>query len=258
MNTLTIIILITILGFMIVGYNRGLFKSVMRLVMTAVAVIVSYFVAPIVGGYIIQNTNIDEYFEQKVYISIETTVRNQIADKLKLDDTKKNKEAIDSATELAMKVEPTKKQQVELIKNLNMPAFVKNALLDNNHSEFKKNFKIKSFYKYISTYVACMIVNAIAFIATFVMAMVILGIISIVLSIVVSLPIVNGINKMGGMLFGGAEAILIVWLFFVVIAIFANTQFGTGIYRQVEDSDILTAIYNKNIIMNIITDLSNT
>lgn len=256
MNTLSMIITIVFLIFMLIGYKRGLFRSALKLVITGLSVLLSYFFAPLVSDIIVQNTKIDDYIQRRVSIAIEKNVRKNVEDSLKKEFNIVSDDKVDELTSLAIQSEPTKIQQIDIIDNLNVPKFVKNALLDNNHDQAKKEFGVSRFYDYLATYIARVIVNAIAFVVSFMLVMIVFGIISIVVSLAVKLPIVSSVNKLGGMLFGMLECVFIVWFIFILVAIFTDTAFGVWAYKEIEESSLLSFLYEKNIFMNVITDIS--
>lgn len=260
MNTLTIIVLLIFFIFILLGYKRGLFRSAFRLVLGAVSILLSYFLAPIVAGLIINYTNVDNFIHDKIYVKIETVAEEKIREQLQSEmgvalDAAGNA-LIDQMVYEALQTEPTKNQQIQMIQSLEIPAFITNALLDNNHQEVKEGMGVKSFYDYIATYISYMIVNAIAFLVTTFILGILFTLIFVALSVAVKLPIVNIINRLGGMLFGCAEALLFVWVLFVFVAIFSGSGFGELIYNQVNESRLLSILYDKNILTAVITDLT--
>ena len=164
---------------------------------------------------------------------------------------------VEEITDEAMKTDPTRVQQVNIINKMNVPEFIKTALMDNNHDDARKSMGVNSFYEYISTYISYMIVNAIAFILAFAFLIIIFAIISIVSAVIVRIPIIGGINRLGGMLFGFFEALFIVWICFVFVAIIPDTQIGNWFFSQIDDSKMLTIIQEKNVFMKVVTGLNN-
>ncbi|MDE6025877.1 MAG: CvpA family protein [Lachnospiraceae bacterium] len=256
MNILTFVVLCIFLICMLIGYKHGLFRTVIKIVFTGLSLLLSYFLAPFVSHMMIEHTSIDDYFQQKIYIAIENTVRKTVEQTLDNSLNISNKETVDELTSIAMKTDPSKSRQIDIINEMNVPDFIKTALLDNNHGQARIDFGVNTFYEYVSVYIAYMIVNAIAFTITFALTMLLFGIINLILALAVQIPIVNGINRLGGLLFGVLEALLIVWILFVAIAIFSDTQVGVWAYRQIENSSFLALIYDKNVFMSVITDLS--
>ena len=95
-------------------------------------------------------------------------------------------------------------------------------------------------------------INALAFVLTFIAVFVGLWVISIALNIISKLPILNQINKMAGFLVGGLQGVIIVWILFIVITVFSGSELGRTAFQQIESSEILSFIYDKNFLLNIV------
>lgn len=257
MNYLAVIVSIIFIICILIGYKHGLFRSALKLVLLVLSLFLSYFLSPVLADVIIKYTNVDEYFNAKAYSVIEKTMKENIDEYLQ-DELGIASEAVtDELTDEVMNAEPTKVQQVNIINEMKVPEFIKTALMDNNHDDTRKSLGVNSFYEYISTYISYMIVNAIAFVLASAFLLIILAIVSIISAVAVRIPIIGGINRLGGMLFGFFEALFIVWICFVFVAIIPDTQIGNWFFSQIDDSRMLTIIHEKNIFMKVVTGLNN-
>lgn len=255
MNILTIIILATFLTFIIIGAIRGLFRSVSKVILTVLAFFLSYFLAPFVGSLIIANTQIDEYIAGRIHAQIEETVEKKAKEQVKEMLGQEDQNMINQLKDSILQTELTKNEQVQFIYEMNLPQAITNAIMENNNDSMKQKLGVHSFYDYISNYVARTIVNSMAFALTSIVFWILFTIINWALALAVSLPIISSVDRVGGALCGACEALLIIWLFFVVVAIFIDTEFGKIIYTEVSDSPFLTILYDKNIFMPIVTKL---
>jgi hypothetical protein len=227
------------------------------------AMALSYLLAPIVGNIIINYTTLDDYISSAIKTSIEATVRQTIEDRVKtqlesttgIPVTSLDAGVIDSAVNEAMNTELNRNQQIEVISNISVPEFVQNALIENNQESIKQSMGVNGFYEYISTYISYMIINSISFAITGIIINVILTMISTMLSGAVNIPIINNINRIGGMVFGFAEALLIVWILFAVIGLGISSAQGNVLYNQITENQILDFINSKNVINNIIAGI---
>ena len=70
--------------------------------------------------------------------------------------------------------------------------------------------------------------------------------------IISKLPIIGGFNKIGGAIYGVLQSLLIVYILFAVLSIFAPTMENSGILEAVNSSKIGSAMYNNNIILKIV------
>lgn len=257
MNYLAVIVSIIFIVCIVLGYKHGLFRSALKLVLLVLSLFLSYFLSPMLADVIIKYTNVDDYFKANAYSVIERTVKENVEEELNNEFGITSQDVVEEITDEAMKTDPTRVQQVNIINKMNVPEFIKTALMDNNHDDARKSMGVNSFYEYISTYISYMIVNAIAFILAFAFLIIIFAIISIVSAVIVRIPIIGGINRLGGMLFGFFEALFIVWICFVFVAIIPDTQIGNWFFSQIDDSKMLTIIQEKNVFMKVVTGLNN-
>ncbi len=255
MNTMTIVILIIFLVFMGLGFARGLIKSVFKILLTAVALILAYLLSPIISNLIIENTNIDNSIRNKIYTSIENKVEEKIKEEMSATLGELDDSLTSQLTDQYLEEEPNRNSQIEFIQNLKLPEFLQTALIDNNHIEMKQEIGVSNFYDYISTYLARMIVNAIAFFCTFILLSLLFNVTLLLMNMVMKLPGLNMINRLGGAAFGFAEALLIVWIAFVIIDLVVGTSIGGQLMSQINDSQILTVIYENNVISNFVENL---
>ena len=93
-----------------------------------------------------------------------------------------------------------------------------------------------------------------SYVIAFVVASIGLSIACGVLDIVAKLPVLNQINKTGGLLVGLIEGVLRVWIVFIILDMFAATQWGNALLIMVHSNDFVRMLYENNwlyIIWNI-------
>lgn len=100
-----------------------------------------------------------------------------------------------------------------------------------------------------SGYLADMALQAAAFLITFLLAGVLVQGIVFSLGIVAKLPILHGLNKWAGLILGLSEGILFVWIFFFVVTVCAGTKTGGQLLWMIADSNLLSWIYRKNLLL---------
>lgn len=137
--------------------------------------------------------------------------------------------------------------QEDLISGLPLPASIKETLLEN------KNEGIKNINEYIVEYMTGIIINALAFILTFIAIRIILWAISLALDLISKLPVLNQINKMAGLAAGILHGLIIVWLLFLLLTVFGGSELGQKAFAMIDDSAILSAIYNNNLLLGFVT-----
>ncbi len=85
-----------------------------------------------------------------------------------------------------------------------------------------------------------------AFIGIFIVTVVALFIISRFLPFFSKLPVIRGIDRFFGMLFGLFLGLLFIWLFFMVVSVLANTPFGATTLAMIRENPFLLWLYQNN------------
>lgn len=255
MNTLSIIVLLIFLAFIILGYNRGLIRTIFKTIIAIVSIVVAYVLTPMLSTAVCENSNIDNYFEEKIYETVKETVGEAVNNKVEGYIGNIPEVGNTAITDITLKVEPTKEQQDKFIDMMDIPSFAKDMLKSNNNEATRKALGVNDFYHFISTYIAKMIVNALAFMCLFVIIYIVANILMIAAGILSNLPIINGANRLGGAVIGFFEAVILTWAFFLIVAVLINTDFGKMIYSQIEDSQILQALYDGNLFLPLVTKM---
>ncbi len=256
MNTLTIVVIVLFLIFMVLGCKRGLFRSVFKILLTGLSFILAYFCAPMVSTFLINSTMIDDYINTRISAFIEDKIEEKATEQVKEKLGYEDSEAVKQIVDTIMSNELTRNEQVELIYDMQLPDFLTNALMENNNEGFKNSLGVTAFFEYISSYITYMIMNAMSFVIISFVLWIISNLLFLAIAFVVSLPIVSSINRVGGLIFGAGEALLIVWIAFICITIFSHTEIGAELYSQIVESPILSFIYEHNIFMSIVTEIS--
>ena len=140
------------------------------------------------------------------------------------------------------------------LENTDLPEIVKNYIRSSD-SIRKGQETLSEYVQDVVDYLTDMVVSGIAYITT--VLLVALGlIIALALSNLVSvIPVVGGIDKTGGIVFGFAQSILIVWGLMLVITLFSAFSWGTDMMKMIDESKILTFVYKKNIFLKIVVDI---
>ena len=104
----------------------------------------------------------------------------------------------------------------------------------------------------VSGYLAEQILQTFAFLITLLLAGVLVRGIAFSLGLAAKLPVLHGINKLAGLVFGFGEGLLVVWIFFFVVTVFSPTNWGGEMFAMKSDSRILTWLYRENILFGLL------
>ena len=67
--------------------------------------------------------------------------------------------------------------------------------------------------------------------------------------------LINSIDRLLGMIAGFAEAIILIWIFMLVISGFPNAPFCGFVLNQIQHNELLLAVYNQNLLLTFAADL---
>lgn len=212
------------------GFRKGLLKSILFCGTGILALIVTSQCYQFIGKGLNEYTGLGEQLQ----ISIE-----------------KSLDMPDEQEQNIKRAEQTKK-----IEQLNLPQGLKDALIENNNMDIYKALDVSNFYEYIASYLSKLVLNALSYFLTFIIVSILIGLILRVLDFITEIPILKEINKIGGLFLGAIEALIGIWIFFLVVTMCSSTPFGETMYGYINDSVILSFLYNNNIILNLITNMS--
>ena len=99
------------------------------------------------------------------------------------------------------------------------------------------------------------IVKIISFLITFLVVTIFIRAIIFALDIITALPVINGLNRVAGIAVGGLIAVILVWIAFLIITLLYNSDIGKECFRCIENSEFLTFLYEKNVILDWVTKL---
>jgi uncharacterized membrane protein required for colicin V production len=198
-----------------IGRKVGLVKMLFSLFSFLVAILLTVWISPTINGMLKNN---ETFYD---------STSDKVEDMLSLEERDES-------------------NQEGLIEQLPLPRSIKETLQEN---KAKQEENIKS---YIIGQVTGIVINALAFIITFVVVFVGLWIVGLSLRILSKLPILNSINRTAGLLVGGLQGLIVVWILFIVLTIFSSSDIGKSAFLQIEGSGILSYIYNKNLFLNIV------
>lgn len=73
----------------------------------------------------------------------------------------------------------------------------------------------------------------------------------VVLDIMAKLPIINEFNKATGILAGLVRGVFMVWILFIIITVFRETQMGGNAMEMIMENRILEQLYQGNLIYKL-------
>lgn len=215
MNILTIIVLAVILVFGMIGHARGFIRMLLAIISLALTLYLAVIISPSISKALQQTELYNSVYESTFEYVNEKVVQSaansmeSVMEELELPDTLK--------------------------KYISSQDAVKNA---------GGNIVVE-----VAGRITKVIFDALIFIVTFIAAMVVVKLIFAAVNIMTYLPIIHGVNQIAGLFVGIAEGLIFVWIFFIVISLMGSSEFAMNMYQQINESSVLSFLYNNNIIM---------
>ena len=148
--------------------------------------------------------------------------------------------------------EKTEKSQTVLIDQMNIPDFLKSALLENNNSVVHSLFQTEKLQDYIASYFANICLNIISIVFVAVVLYIIMKLFLGALNIVSKLPIISTVNRICGLAIGGAKGIFVVWFVGIILMFFYYNEAFQQFFILLEKSHVTMFLYHHNLLLMMV------
>lgn len=146
----------------------------------------------------------------------------------------------------------TRIEQTELIENLPLPEFLQDILLDYNNEEGYQGLGVSTFQDYLVGFIATGILNVAAFLVSVLIVHLLLWLSISALSILTNLAVIRVVNRVAGLALGLLQALLVLWLAFLILSLVSGTGIGMQLMKMVESSNWLNWLYQSNLFLEIV------
>lgn len=196
----------------IIGYVKGLTGALIKILSFVLSIVIAFILFAPVSNYIINNTQIDE--------TVEKSIRETI---MKQDTTEQTDENMPTAiTEYIEK-------QVEKGANQAKESIVNNTARD----------------------ISVTIVKAGTWILIFIVARILLICLKFITSLIAKLPVIKQCDKLGGIIYGLLEGLIITYVALAIISFIAPMTNG-NLSNAINKSYLGSQMYNNNLLLKII------
>ena len=230
MNLLTAIVVVILAIYILRGYRRGFIKSLASMASLIIAIVLVNFATPYVTEFFKSQTPVYNYVLErceKTFVIPQT------------EETKKQ----------------DKKRDDTVIDQLPLPESLKKVIKENNTPEYYSALAAKSISDFVPKYMASLILNILSFVITFVLVMSFIWLAATTLNIIASLPVLSGINRILGLALGFLQGLIIVWISFLIITIFSNSDIGKQLMEMIVESPILNGLYESNLLLDFLQNM---
>ena len=219
---MSLIIDLIIIGILVIcilmGYKKGLTGSILKIVSFILALVIAFILFKPVSNFVIDHTNWDETLEQSIrQMAVENNEEGQAteesSEKKGMPDVIMNyiNEAVEKAGEEA-----------------------RDAIIDSTARE-----------------VAVTIINGGVLISLFIIARIILFLVKGLASLLTELPIIKQFDKLGGIIFGLLQSLVIIYILLAVISFISPMIAETGFIRAIQESNVGSILYNNNLLLKL-------
>lgn len=216
------------------GCCKGLFKMVFSIFSFVVVIIVALFLAPKIADRIEENGKAVDIVSEKIQRGL------GLEDKLteKLEEEKEHK---------------VKRTDAQILSDCGIPLawakeIIKELDMDEKLNSYKKS-AVHTISKYICDKIAVVIIRILVFAAIVILLKIALLIVYHVMGVVESVPVISGLNRMGGGVIGFLEGILLLCIFGVIVVLLFQTKKGDDIMGAIYHSQIGNYILRHNPLM---------
>lgn len=228
MNWLLVGVLFVLIFCSIKGYRRGLLRVVFSLVSFFLSLAFVMWATPYITEFLEENTQ------------IYTTIQEKCEENLRISAEDSMQEQGENSAE-----------QME-VSGIKLPQGLQEQLIGEGIEAADDLLDSAGIYTKLADNLAHFIVSGISFFAAWIIASILIHIISGILNLVSHLPIIHGMNKTLGVVAGFIEGLFYVWLFFYLITICCASDFGKIMIRFIDESVLLTYLYNHNALLQIL------
>lgn len=228
MNLILLAVVALTLICALVGYRRGLIKSVLSALGVVGAILLANLLNPYVADFLNNHTGVRDEVRTRIEAGLGT---DDVEEQITVYDRESCLEAMD------------------------IPEIVKDYIRSNSAEVDKGGEQVITYIDYVVDYLTDMVMRGIAYLMTFLVSALIIVTALAISNIMAGIPIVNGINRFGGVVFGLLQALFITWAAMLVVTFLSAFSWASEMLRMIDDSVILKYIYNKNIFLKIVVDI---
>ena len=217
MNWMLIVAILLVSANMVWGYRQGFLRTVYRMFQWLLILVCMTWATPYVSDYLMEHTAIAQTIQQRTEEKIQ-----QMVD-----------ESVESPQEAGG-------EEVTELSQLFPPVLMDDIL------------EKTGVYETVSQQVTRMIIDGISYLLVLVLTFILLRVIDRLLGIIEKIPLIEGVNRIFGVLLGALKGVLFLWIFMAIVACFAGTSWGSALVLYMSESVLLEWMYENNYLLQII------
>ena len=242
---LLIAVVIVLAGLTINGYHKGFIRILISFLSLIVTMVVVWFVTPYVSDFLKDHT--------PLYGTVKENIAEVVA---QLGEPDSENEADGENAEDGNAGSSSSVELPSIIRNMLAKIEPESGAADEGGAQTDQELPADGSFleatglnESIAAYLAGAIVNLIAFVAVFLILTLVLRFTLFTFDFIANLPVLRGVNKTAGLVLGAAEGLLVIWIGFLLLTVFAGTQTGQTFFGMIGRSSFLTWLYNHNYLL---------
>ena len=142
--------------------------------------------------------------------------------------------------------------QTEIIEGMNLPGFLKDALLENNNPVIYQLLDVEKLQDYIAGFLANACINVLSVVLAFVLIYIVVTVVLNALHLFSKLPVLHFIDRLTGFLIGGLKGLCFVWIGCIGLTFFQCRGDLMELFAALETTFIAGYLYENNILLYLI------
>lgn len=149
----------------------------------------------------------------------------------------------------------TMSTQNSIISSMNVPEFIKSALVDNNNSVVYSLFDAQTLKEYIAGFLTNILISAAVVILLYFIGLLIGRLVLKIFSVIDDIPVLGAFSKLGGLIVGILKGVCIIWIACIAITFFCCKPSAQGFITMLESSYIAGWFYRNNILLYVVLQI---
>lgn len=215
-----------------VGAKRGLIVSLISVLALVIALVAGYLLMPVVGG-VIEQTAIAKQTEEAVYVYFNDALSAQGSDSAEAEDSLVEENTVDYKAMLA---------------ESSLPDFIKGKVESVLDRQANAEQSVEEISRTAAQSITSAAIKILAVLLVATVVFILLNSMKFLWKGLRDISVIRKIDTVGGVAFGFAQSILLVFAGMLVVGLLSAGGLATGVAEQVQDSFLGGLFYEYNFL----------
>ncbi len=238
MDGLFVAVVVILGGLALHGYKKGLVRMVFSLAAIFLAAALASWISPYAEEFLRTQTPLHGFVEEKCLEALEAKTK-ELSQGVGISE-----EALGAIAQDAAKA--GEKLPLEELFGIELPKGARRLFQENLLGEAGSVAEGGRLLEACARQLADMAVQRVAWALSFVVVGILLGIIVHALDILTKLPVIKGMNHLGGAAFGLLQGLALVWGIFFLVTLCQGSESGRQLMASIQGNAFLHFLYENN------------